>query len=498
MTTLQEYKAKRNFKKTPEPGPGHAMPHRRPIFVVQEHHASRLHYDFRLEADGVLKSWAVPKEPSMDPSQKRLAVHVEDHPVAYADFKGTIPEGEYGAGEVFIWDRGTYKNLLSEKANPQTVAEGIDSGRVEVCLHGKRLEGNFALIKMRGRGKDNWLLIKMKDEFARPDHAPTKSEPRKANKTRSKPRSLTNRAGRTGVSSKSKNSAEKVTLSHGDKVLFPETGITKEEVFDYYRRIAPRLLPFLRDRPVTLERCPEGIGPDAPHFLQKHTPAYYPSWIPRVELPTELGRPVAYALVNDEPTLLYLVNQGTLTFHVWFSRTADLDRPDFVLFDLDPGSATFADTIEVALELRKVLEEEEVEPYVKTSGNTGLHVVTRWEDEGGYGEARFWAQNIAARLADEHPKLATIDIRKAKRGRRVYIDTLQNARGHHAVAPYVIRAVPGAPISTPLGWREVKPGLDPADFNIRTIFQRLGRQRLDPMAGLLQNKAKDYAGAGSS
>jgi bifunctional non-homologous end joining protein LigD len=173
--SLDRYQAKRDFRKTPEPAPRAGKRHRRPRFVVQEHHASRLHYDFRLEADGVLKSWAVPREPVLDPAIKRLAVRVEDHPLEYADFEGEIPEGQYGAGTVAIWDRGTYDNLLADKPNPLSVTEGIEAGRVEVFLHGKRLRGRFALVRMKGkdRGKENWLLIKMKDEFAQADAGTT-------------------------------------------------------------------------------------------------------------------------------------------------------------------------------------------------------------------------------------------------------------------------------------------------------------------------------------
>src|SRR5207244_1034717 len=134
--TLEKYGTKRDFHKTSEPAAKPGKAHRQPIFVVQEHHATHLHYDFRLEADNVLKSWAVPKEPSMDPAQKRLAIHVEDHPLAYADFKGTIPEGHYGAGEVAIWHRGTYDNLLADKPVPQTVSQGVEAGRLTFTLPG--------------------------------------------------------------------------------------------------------------------------------------------------------------------------------------------------------------------------------------------------------------------------------------------------------------------------------------------------------------------------
>src|SRR5205807_2166918 len=142
---LEDYRAKRNFRETPEPGPEPAAPHQQPIFVIQEHHATRLHYDFRLEADGVLKSWAVTNEPSLDPSVKRLAVRVEDHPLAYANFRGTIPEGHYGAGVVHIWDHGTFENL-----NDVPLTQGIEAGKLSFALHGEKLSGRFSLVRMRG------------------------------------------------------------------------------------------------------------------------------------------------------------------------------------------------------------------------------------------------------------------------------------------------------------------------------------------------------------
>jgi bifunctional non-homologous end joining protein LigD len=307
---LEEYRARRDFRRTPEPAPRPARPGREPIFVVQEHHASRLHYDFRLEADGVLKSWAVPKEPSLDPAQKRLAVHVEDHPLAYATFEGTIPEGQYGAGTVTVWDHGTYENLLARRPTPQTVAEGIEAGRLEFVLHGRKLKGRFALVRMKGkgRGKDNWLLIKMKDAFARAAPATNgrPSRPARPASTRAAPAPVAS-APAAGPAPGG------VEVTHPDKILYPDAGITKGEVFEFYRRIAGRLLPYLQGRPVTLERLPDGLGEGKPHFWQKHTPASYPAWVPRVELPDADGKPVRYALVNDLNTLLYLVNQGALT-----------------------------------------------------------------------------------------------------------------------------------------------------------------------------------------
>jgi len=497
------YKRKRNFARTPEPRPHVVASRREPIFVVQEHHASRLHYDFRLEANGVLKSWAVPKQPSLDPAVKRLAARVEDHPLAYADFSGTIPEGQYGAGVVKIWDKGTYENMLEGKPHAQTLTESITDGHVEVALRGRKLQGGFALIRMQqGHGKkDNWLLIKMKDKQARPDPTsngspanakvgagpklvPTPDTPLMA---RRPSRSRSSASSSVPFSRSRQARLRAVEFTHEDKVMFPAAGLTKGAVLRFYERIAPRLLPHLCDRPVTLERLPEGLdGKAAPHFWQKNTPSYYPSWIPRIELPSETGKPIQYALVNDRDTLLYLVNQGALTFHVWFSRIQNLDRPDFVLFDLDPGQAPFTEVMAVAKQLRVILEAQNIAAFVKTSGKSGLHVVTPWEQAGRYDEAREWGLYIARQVMTDLPHLATVERRKNKRQKKVYVDVMQNARGRHAVPPYVLRPVPQATVSTPLEWRELTPKLRPQQFTLQTIFRRLTQDRTDPFAPLVK------------
>jgi DNA ligase D-like protein (predicted 3'-phosphoesterase) len=176
--SLQEYREKRDLERSPEPAadaPGH---HDQPQFVIQKHDASTLHYDFRLEVDGVLKSWAVPKGPSTDTSEKRLALPTEDHPLDYIDFEGVIPAGEYGAGTVLVWDRGSYRNLLAEKEEPTSMAEAVEEGHVEVWLDGEKVRGGYALIRTGDGDDPRWLLVKMDDEGADARRNPTSTEPR--------------------------------------------------------------------------------------------------------------------------------------------------------------------------------------------------------------------------------------------------------------------------------------------------------------------------------
>ena len=230
---LGEYRAKRDFKKTGEPsGVRRMKPHKLPIFVVQEHHASHLHYDFRLEADGMLKSWAVPKEPTIDPAVKRLAVQVEDHPIGYATFEGTIPQGQYGGGTVKIWDHGTYESLMEQKAQPRTAAEAIKEGHIEFVMHGKRLKGKFALIRMkpRGKGKHRWILIKVNDKFAVSGRA-MHDNGKNGEKTGGSPSAVRSRS----VESPARRTQPgkclpKVALTHPDRIFFPEPGVTKRDI----------------------------------------------------------------------------------------------------------------------------------------------------------------------------------------------------------------------------------------------------------------------------
>ena len=278
-----------------------------------------------------------------------------------------------------------------------------------------------------------------------------------------------------------------------ERIVFPAAGYTKGDVLDYYNRVADLMLPHLRDRPITVERFPEGVKDGSQRFWQKNTPAYYPRWIPRAKLPTEKGAPIEYTLVKDLPALLYLANQNALTFHIWFSRAKTPDRPDFVLFDIDPHQSTFANAIKVARKLHEILEDEGVASFLKTSGKTGLHVMTPWSPRGsgkagGFDAARSWAERIAGRVAEALPDIATIERSISRRGHRVYVDALQNAKGKHAVAPYTLRATPQATVSMPLEWKELKATLDPKKFDLRAALKRIEKWKADPLLALTGTK----------
>jgi bifunctional non-homologous end joining protein LigD len=764
--SLEEYRKKRDPRRTPEPfEPAGGRRSGLPAFVIQRHDARRLHYDFRLERNGALASWAVPKGVPLEPGSRSLAVHVEDHPLEYATFHGEIPAGQYGAGTVEIWDSGTYE-LLEEKRN----------GQLTVRLYGTRLNGRWTLVPAHLDGKEeNWLLIKGHDETAaeivqgeyRPmlatqeEHVPhgegwtfevkfdgyraiayirggecklvsrngndltgrfaevaralvkavrspnavvdgeiaridttgrtsfselqqgsgqlvyyafdlleLDGEPLVDLPLHERKERLTNlidlRVGSVAVSEgfddgdalfevarsqslegivakrvdstyksgrrtrdwlklKAENNDEfviagytrgagrragtfgalvlavheggglryvgnvgtgfddaeirrlltllkplhrdttpfaeapkmprirkgdvqwveprlvaqvrygewthdgrlrhpaylglrddkdadevttptvaeapledvirkgkrKLKLSNLDKPFWPDEGITKGDLLRYYRDVAPVLVPHLKDRPFTMRRYPHGAYSEA--FFQKDAPKHMPEWIPTFHAnvssrdSARTKRWIDFPLVNDELALLWMVNMGCIDMNAWYSRVDKPDRPDFVLFDLDPTpEVPWRQTIEVALILKELLDALELQSFPKTSGGKGFHVLVPLDRRSTYADSREFAEIVAGAIVRAHPKLATTEWSKARR-RGVLIDANQNGEGKTIASVYSVRPKPNAPVSAPFRWDEVDDKLDPADYTMQTVLERV-REHGDLYAGVLTTR----------
>jgi bifunctional non-homologous end joining protein LigD len=765
--SLSEYERKRDRGRTPEPFGDKDRTAADRIFVVQRHDARSLHYDFRLERDGVLLSWAVPKGVPLEPGEQHLAVHVEDHPLDYATFEGEIPKGEYGAGSVEIWDNGTYE-VLEEKKN----------GGLTVRLHGDRLAGTWALVPARlGGDEKNWLIVRKREEggagprepgrtYAPMLATPVDAVPRgagwvfevkwdgyraiatvaggdsrltsrngndltsrfaqvarqleRAVKTpscvldgevcalddsgrssfsamqqsqagtpfvyyafdvlevdgeplvdlplverRKRLERLLDRRNKTvrlsdgfddgtalyhaaqqqgleGIVAKRLDSryvpgrrtrdwlklkthgrqelvvagytkgtgrrassfgslvlgyyrggelvyagnvgtgfggkeietllerlrplrretpsfrevprmpkvrksdviwveptlvvevefaewthdgrlrapsyqgirddkpatevrreeplADRVTkgsrelkLSNLDKVFFPAEGITKGDLLEYYRAIAPAVVPHLKDRPFTMIRWPDGI--EGGRFFQKDAPSHMPDWIPTFRtLVSTRESPrrrkwVNFPVVDDELALLWMVNMGCIDLNAWYSRLDRPDRPDFVLFDLDPApDVGFRETVQVALLVKEALDAFGLVGFPKTSSAEGMHVIVPVERRYTYADTRQFAEIVAGAIARTHRGLATTEWTKSKR-RGVLIDSNQNGEGKTIASAYSVRPRPGAPVSTPLRWSEVNERLDPLAFTMQVVLERV-RKHGDLFAGALKTRQR--------
>jgi len=764
---LSEYKRKRDAKKTPEPFGGKKGKTKDPIFVVQRHDATRLHYDFRLEKDGALLSWAVPKGVPIEPGEQHLAVHVEDHPLEYATFEGEIPKGQYGGGTVEIWDNGTYE-LLEEKKN----------GGLTVRLHGKKLEGTWTLVPAHlGGNEKNWLILRKRDDAApTPKRSGQTYKPMLATLAADVPRGagwtfevkwdgyraiatesggdttlmsrngndLTARflnvakeipkavktpdcvldgevcaldesgrssfsamqqgkagtpivyyvfdvleiegksvvdlplverrklleglldrrnkivrlsemfddgqalldaakqqrlegimakrldskylpgrrtrdwlkikthseqefvvagytkgtgrrassfgalvlgyyvsnelvyAGNVGTGFNSKEieklldklrplqrdtppfrevpkmpkvrkndviwvepkliaevefaewthdgrlrapsykglredkSAEEVRreepitdvvrkgkrelkLSNLDKVFFPAERVTKGDLLEYYRAVAPVLVPHLKERPFTMVRWPDGM--EGKKFFQKDAPSHMPEWIPtfRTEVSTRASprtkKWVDFPVVNDELALLWMVNMGCIDMNTWYSRVDRPERPDWVLFDLDPSpDVGFKETVQVALLVKQALDAFGLVGFPKTSSAEGMHILVPIERRYTYADTRQFAEIVAGAIARTHRGLATTEWTKAKR-RGVLIDANQNGEGKTIASAYSVRPRPGAHVSTPLRWSEVNEDLDPLSFTMPVVLERV-RKLGDLYAGVLTTRQR--------
>lgn len=482
------------------------LPARGASFVVQKHDASRLHYDFRLELDGVLKSWAVAKGPSLIKGEKRLAVHVEDHPLDYGDFEGTIPEGQYGGGTVLLWDRGAWE----PEGDPH---EGYQKGRLTFRLAGEKLKGTWHLVRMAKRPRErqeSWLLIKADDADARTEDAPdileeaplsvktgrsieeiaperrAKSPTKRQASSKKAAPQKTERPAKRASSAKTAKASDievaGVPLTHPDRVLWEDQGLTKQELAEFYLGISEWLLPHLVDRPLTLIRCPGGTEKKC--FVQRHSWAGMSDFIHRTTIPDNSGKQEALT-VSDIQGVIALVQSGVLEMHVWGATLADLERPDRLIFDLDPGEGVeWRRVIEGAFAVRERLKTLGLESFVKTTGGKGLHVVAPLKPKVSWKDALSFTRSIAEAMAADEPDRYTTTSVKQEREGRIFIDYLRNNREASAVAPYSTRSRPGAPVAAPVAWEELSPDLKPNGFTVENLSKRLSSLEKDPWADI--------------
>src|SRR3954451_9130523 len=270
-----------------------------------------------------------------------------------------------------------------------------------------------------------------------------------------------------------------IEISRPEKVLFPEDGVTKGDLIEYYARVAPHMLPHLRDRPLTLERYPNGIN--TKRFFQKDVSSYFPKWLRTVTVP-KVGGTVTHLVCNDTATLVYIANQACVTPHIFLSRMDKVDVPDQMVFDLDPQGDDYDLVRSTAWDFKRLLDDLELPAFLKTTGSRGLHVVVPLRRREKYDAVRAFARELASIIVSQAPKARTMEQLKANRGNRIFIDTNRNGYAQLVAPAYAVRARRGAPVSVPLAWDELgKKALRPNGFTIGNLFERLEKQA-DPWA----------------
>lgn len=520
---LARYRAKRDFDRTSEPSGRSRVPSGAPSappdgtlrFVVQRHRAGRLHYDLRLEMSGVLASWAVPKGPTLDPKARHLAVHVEDHPLDYFDFEGVIPRGEYGGGDVIVWDWGTWQ--LGKGDDPQ---QAVDDGDLHFDLNGEKLRGRFVLTR---REDSQWLLLHKNDEYAEPGWDPEEwprsvksghtnseialappatwnsdassdaAERRLAGPARDEwqgadDKQLDTLAGMTGDGQWSIG-GRRVRLSNLDKTLFPGARatdpLTKRDVIAYYATMAPYLLPYLADRPVNFHRFPDGLARQG--FWHKEVPGHAPQWLTRWDHPDpEPGTTQTYPILDSTPALVWAANFAALELHPWTSTAADPHQPSWALIDIDPGESTgFADVLVLARLYRAALEHLRVAGMPKVTGQRGVQIWIPVRDGYTFDQTRDWVHGLSRAVGATVPELISWEWERGKRKGLARLDYTQNAINRTLVAPFSLRPRPGAPVSVPITWDELDDDdLAPDGWTAHTVIDRV-QQVGDPLAPLI-------------
>ena len=515
---LDTYRGKRDFDRTPEPaGATGQQAGTGPRFVVQRHRASRLHYDLRFEVDGVLVSWAVPKGPTLDPGARHMAVHVEDHPIEYIDFEGVIPRGEYGGGDVIVWDRGTW-----EPHGTDDPAASVAAGELHAEVFGTKLRGRLVLVR-RGNGDDQqWLLLHKRDEHAvegwdPEEHPLSVLSGRTNDEVAAEPDRMWRSdlpAARAAVTLRATGPRDDelaaldelgdrgswdvlgrtLRVTNLDKELFParagEPPVTKRELLAYAARIAPIALPYLSGRAMNLHRFPQGAGVKG--FWHKQLPTHAPDWLPRWDDPgAGPGDTTTYLVVDEPAALVWAANFGALEWHAWTSRTDQPRAPTYALVDLDPGTTTsWADVLTLARLHRTALEHLGVRAQPKVTGRRGIQIWVPIARGPGFDETRTWVKQLSQAVGAVVPELVSWKWEVSERGGLARLDYTQNAVNKTLVAPYSPRAGAGAPVSAPITWDELDTDtLRPDGFTIRTVLDRVAEHG-DPFRSVLETSQR--------
>jgi bifunctional non-homologous end joining protein LigD len=468
----------------------------------------------------VLASWAVPKGPTLDPKVRSLAVHVEDHPLEYFDFEGVIPAGEYGGGDVIVWDWGTW-----EPVNTDDPAKAIEQGELHFDVHGQKLSGRFVLVRTKeSGGKEQWLLLHKRDQAAQegwnPEEHPHSVKSGRTNDEvaaapeamwrsdlpAAKARITLEPSGplpefdpptdeelvaldALGAKGEWEFQGRVLRLTNLDKVLFPprddEPPVTKRDLIRYHAQIAPVMLPYLVDRPINLHRYPNGV--DKPGFWHKEVPKHAPEWLRRWHNDeADPGETEWYFVIDSPPALAWLANYGAVELHPWTSRIDDVHRPTWAFIDIDPGTKTTFDEVLVLARLyRAALEHLGVVGGPKVTGQRGVQIWVPIAPHYSFDQTRAWVERVSRAIGDTVPDMVSWAWQKRERGGRARLDYTQNAINKTLVAPYSARPAPGAPVSVPIEWDELDdPDLRPDRWRIRNVLDRV-REAGDPLARLI-------------
>lgn len=433
MNKLTKYNNKRNFNKTTEPKGKIKKSTKKLKFCVQHHLARKDHYDFRLEYNGILLSWAIPKGPSYNPKDKRLAVHVENHPISYLDFEGTIPKGEYGGGTVMLWDIGYYKEIEKFKKT-------YKKGYLKFELFGNKLKGKWTLIKFKD---NNWLLIKEKDNY---------NEYKNINKL--------NLSVKTN---KTMDEIDNITITNPDKIIY-KPDITKQDIVNYYKKVYERMSKYLNNRLISTVRCPDGI--DKEQFFKKHFE--YNKFLKK-----KLFNKSDYYYIDSLNGLISEVQMNSIEFHIWGSKIDNINNPDMMVFDLDPDEKlNIKDVRNGVKDLKNILDELNLKSYLKTSGGKGYHIVVPFNYKISWSKFRNISKNIAKLMEQKYPDKYTSNIRKKNRKGKILIDYFRNTLASTSVAPYSLRARKNAPVSMPIKWSELDK-IKPNEILYKEALRRL-------------------------